>query len=271
MKTIIKSPKKIIVTGASRGLGKMLTQLLSQQGWIVYATVRDLKNVNDSEGIKYFYLDLEKNESIDEVISEIFEKAESIDGIVHCAGKAYLDPADVMTDRERRSVFDVNFFGPVYLTEKALKYMRIAKKGKVVFISSIASLDPWPALGVYSASKSALERVAFEWAVLLKYWGIDVSIVRPNPLPTPMNMLRSSRKEDSPYGDIFCNELRWESIEDACNVIIDILKSDSLKFEYSTGEFSQRTTDMILQNGIYEKLLSEYRANVNEILKKKTC
>lgn len=254
--------KKILITGISRGLGKILTEFLSQQDYFIYGTVRNPHEFTDTDHIKYLYMDLEDQSTITHVVEQIFEEAGTIDAIIHNAGIAYLDPADVMSDTERRHLFDVNFFGPLYLTEKALPYMRAAHKGKLIFISSIVSLDHWPSLGVYSASKSALECVAFEWSVLLKKWNIDVSIIRANPLPTNMQILRSINTASSVYGEVFCNELKWEKTEDVCDIIASILNSETPKFEYATGEFSQQTVDLILQENAYQSLVDEYRKKI---------
>lgn len=255
--------KKILITGVSRGLGKILADFLSQNECLIYGTVRDLQSFKDKNNIKYIYLDLQNKESIDQAITQIFQIAGTLDGIIHNAGIAYLDPADVMTDDERRHLFDVNFFGPLYLTEKALPYLRAAKKGKLIFMSSIASIDHWPSLGVYSASKASLECVAFEWAVLLKKWNIDVSVIRANPLPTGMQILKSTNTASSPYESSFCNELLWEKTEDVCDLILKILNSKSPNFAYATGDLSKQTIDSLVKEDAYQELLEKYRKKLN--------
>src|SRR5258706_15067232 len=107
--------KKVLITGVSRGLGQILAQFLSEQECIVYGTVRNLADFKDTHNIKYVYLDLLERESIDKAIVQIFQMTDVLDAIIHNAGIAYLDPADVMSDDERRHLFDVNFFGPLYL------------------------------------------------------------------------------------------------------------------------------------------------------------
>jgi NAD(P)-dependent dehydrogenase (short-subunit alcohol dehydrogenase family) len=255
--------KHVLITGVSRGLGKILSIFLSEQGWTVFGTVRKISDFEDSDCIKYIYLDLENNYSIDKAIETIFSKTNKIDAVIHNAGIAYLDPVDVMSDEERRHTFDVNFFGPVYLTEKILPYFKKENDGKLIFISSIASIDPWPSLGVYSASKSALEKVAFEWAVLLKRWNIDVSIIRANPLPTDMQIMKSAHTSRSTYGNAFCNELHWEKIEDVCDIILQILHSSSPDFEFATGAHSKETINSLLKEGAYQNLIECYRKKLN--------
>lgn len=251
--------KKVLITGVSRGLGKALSEYLSEHNCEIYGTVRNLDNFSDTHSIKYTYLDLHIRDSIEKAASEILHKAKHIDVIIHNAGIAYLNPADEMSDHERRLVFDVNFFGPVYLTELLLPHLREVKRGKIIFISSIASIDTWPSLGVYSASKAALECVAFEWSVLLKKWNVRVSIIRPNPLPTNMQIQKSVNSDPGIYGSVFCNELIWEKTEDVCNLVLKIIRSQNPAFEYSTGKFSKMAVNSILKKGAHEKLIKKYR------------
>lgn len=255
--------KNIVITGISRGLGKILADYLAINGNTIYGTVRQLEKCKNSEKIKYFFLDLQDLASIDKAVTEIVKQTPTIDGIIHNSGIAYLAPADIMSDKERRHTFDVNFFGPLYLTEKLLPYLKKSPNGKLIFISSIASLDNWPSLGVYSASKSALECVAFEWAVLLKKWNIDVSIIRANPLPTDMNILKSANEIPASYGETFCNELEWESTEKVCKHVLQILNSPSPKFAYASGKISEKTVNSILKKDIHQKLINKYRKKLN--------
>lgn len=263
-----KMPEKkinIVITGVARGLGKILTEFLSQRNCQIFGTVRNLTNLEDTDNVKFFYMDLQDKASIAKAAEQILERACRIDAIIHNAGIAYLDPCDVIDDKERRDLFDVNFFGPIFLTEKLLPSFRTEKKGKIIFISSIASVDTWPGLGIYSASKAALERVAFEWAVLLKTWNIDVCVIRPNPLPTNMQILRSSRASSSPYGMYFCGELLWEKTEYVCELILKILRSSSIRFEYTTGDFSKKVVNSIIKKEALQTLIKKYRENLGLI------
>ncbi len=254
--------KKILITGASRGLGKFLVDYLSQHGFLIYGTVRDLKYFKDTANIRYFQLDLQNYQSIDVALQKIYQEVGSIDAVIHNAGIAYLDPADVMSSSEIHHVFDVNFFGPLYLTNKILPKFRLANKGNLIFISSVVSIDHWPSLGVYAASKAALECVAFEWAVLLKQWNIGVSVIRPNPLPTGMQIMKSENTNLSPYKRSFCNDLIWEKIEVVCEQVLKILNTSSPDFEYITGEHSKKAVDAILKKNAYKKLIKKYQKDL---------
>ena len=257
--------KKILITGAARGLGAALRDFLLAKGYYVYGTTRDCQNVTTAKNLEFLSLDLTDKASIDSLSDYFNDK--SLDAIIHNSGIAYLDPADVLEDEERRHIFDVNFFGPVYLTQKLLPLMRKANKGTLIFISSIVSIDPWPYLGVYAASKAALETVAFEWAVLLKKWNIDVSIIQPNPLPTDMQICRSKNANKSPYPSLENRLLEWENIEDVCKIIYSILRDPSPKFSYQTGHYSKSTADNILKETAYQFLLEKHQNIFKELNK----
>lgn len=249
--------KKVLITGVSRGLGKVLAEYLQKEGWFVYGTARDLAKVKDTEFLKHIELDLQKKKSIQDASDHLFSLTDTLDAVIHNSGVAYLTPAEEMKETEIHHTFDVNFFGPMLLTELLLPRFRKAKKGKIIYVSSIASVDPWPSLSVYSASKAAFERVAFEWAVLLKKWNITTSIIRPNPLPTDMQILKSEG-DATIFQNAFLNELEWEKVEDVCNLINEILNSKSPKFEYTTGPLSKETVDSLLVKNGYQKLIEKY-------------
>ncbi len=137
--------------------------------------------------------------------------------------------------------------------------MRKANNGHLIFISSIVSIDHWPFLGVYSASKAAIESVAFEWAVLLKKWNIHVSVIRPNPLQTDMQILRSKNINPSPYSDLPTRDLKWESIDDVCKIISKIVKEPSTQFAFQTGPHSQKTAEYFLNESAYDISLAQYQ------------
>ncbi len=203
--------RNILITGAARGLGRHLGEFLSKKNYSVYGTTRNPKASKNSDLFRLIYLDLKESDSINLLHDHLKKMNVSIDVLIHNSGVAYLDPADVLDEEECRHTFEVNFFGPICLTTKLLPMMKRNSRGNIIFISSIVSIDHWPYLGVYSASKAAIESVAFEWAVLLKRWNIHVSVIRPNPLPTNMQILRSKNAGKSPYPELNKRELIWEN------------------------------------------------------------
>lgn len=251
--------KTVLITGAARGLGKHLSELLVSKGYFVYGTSRNLKTLKNVENTEFFYLDLTDQKSIDELANHFLETGITIDAIVHNSGVAYLDPIEVLDEEEYRHIFEVNFFGVVKLTKKLLPILKKSAKSNLVFISSIVSIDCWPYLGAYSASKRALESVAFEWATLLKKWNIYVSVVQPNPLPTDMQILRSKNAGKSLYPELESRKLDWESISDTTNLVHKILENPNSQFFYQTGEKSKKVVNHFIRQEAYQKSLETYQ------------
>jgi NAD(P)-dependent dehydrogenase (short-subunit alcohol dehydrogenase family) len=251
--------KKILITGIARGLGKKLCDYFLEKGFFVYGTTRNVISVQPSKNLKLFYLDLTDNSSIDKVVDYFIESEEIPDAVIHNSGVAYLDPADVLEDKECRHIFNVNFFGPLYLTKRLLPILRKQDKTNLIFISSIVSIDHWPHLGIYAASKAAIEAVAFEWAVLLRKWNIYVSVIQPNPLPTDMQILRSKNAKNSPYLDLGERLLKWEKIADVCKLIQKILTDESPEYQYQTGSYSKKTVQSFLKKNVYQRALEKYQ------------
>ena len=255
--------KTILITGVNRGLGRSLKSFFLKNGFSVIGTTRNVRSVFHHKNLKVFYLDLTSHKSIDDLIDFFLATKTLIDVVIHNAGVAYLAPADILEEQECRNIFDVNFFGPIYLTKKLLTLLKKKSHSNLIFISSIVSVDHWPYLGVYAASKSALETVAFEWAVLLKKWNIYVSIIQPNPLPTNMQILQSKNFKCSPYPRLKNRKLMWEKKSDVCKLILKILNKKTPKFQYQTGQYSTATVQRFLKKNIYQKTLIRYQKQFN--------
>lgn len=229
-----------LVTGASRGLGKEIAILLAKQGYRVYAGVRNIENApKETISIR---VDLTNEESLRHCVNKIIEETGKIDVLVNNAAIAYFGGVDTMTLKEVRDLFDVNFFGTFFLTQLLLPYMRQQKKGKIFFISSIRGVESCAYMGMYSASKAALEAIAFDWAVTLSKWNITVSVVQPGPLDTGIDIkhgshFSSSENPYAPYGEY---NLTLQSPKDAARVIVEnILKPNTL-FRFQTDDLSKK-------------------------------
>lgn len=257
--------KNILITGAIRGLGKHLTDFFLSKGYFVYGTTRNFNEAIEQKNLKLFYLDFCEKKSISDLVDYFNKQEKPLDAIIHNAGIAYLDPIEIMDEEEYRRIFEVNFFGPVSLTTQILPNLKKSQKSNLVFISSIVSVDCWPYLGAYSASKRALESVAFEWATLLKSWNIHISVIQPNPLPTDMAIMRSRNANKSHYPELKNRLLEWEDIGQTVKLIYKILEEKSPKFQYQTGKYSRQTVSKFLNKKAYQSKLEEYQSQFTGI------
>ncbi|MCB1072264.1 MAG: SDR family NAD(P)-dependent oxidoreductase [Chlamydiia bacterium] len=220
--------KKIaLITGASKGLGKALAISLSKN-YIVYSGVRDIRKA--PKGTLPVHLDLTKEETLSKAVDHIITHHKKIDLLIHNAGVCYVGPVDSFTSEETKHQFQVNFFGPLALTQLILPHMRQEKSGKILFISSIRAVDSGPYIGVYSASKAALEATAFDWAIALTPWNISVSVFQPGPINTGIEFKPGTHFKTSPYPQLKDFSLNLQSTQEVCNAILNHLNNPTPPF-----------------------------------------
>lgn len=192
------SEKIALVTGATKGLGKALAETLIDLGYIVYAAGRNIANA--PEAAIAIELDLANETSIHKCVDQIIHEKGRIDLLVNNAAVAYWGAPDSMTIDEIRNLFEINFFGTIRLTQLVIPYMRENCSGRIVFVSSIRGIESCAYMGMYSATKAAIESVALDWAAALSKWNILVSVVQPGPLDTGIHILHGTHfKQKNPY------------------------------------------------------------------------
>ena len=171
--------RAVLVTGASTGIGEASAIRLAAHGWRVYAGVR--RDGDAPAGTRSVLLDVTDEEQIGAAAEAIGE----LDGLVNNAGIALAAPLEFIPVRELRRQLDVNLVGAVAVTQAFLPQLRVSR-GRIVFVGSIAGRSALPFLGAYAASKHALEAVTDSWRLELAPFGIDVSVVEPGTIRTPI-------------------------------------------------------------------------------------
>jgi len=171
----------VLLTGASRGIGRATALRLARAGWTVYATVRSAADgealAAEAAGAVVHPLRLEVTS--DEQIAALDEALpERLDALVNNAGIVVSGPLETLSATDLREQFDVNVVGAVALTNLVLPRLR-ASRGRVVFVSSLSGVISTPMTGAYNASKFALEAIADAWRLELRTWGIEVILVEP--------------------------------------------------------------------------------------------
>jgi len=184
--------KNILITGASTGIGAATALHLDKQGMRVFAGVRDLTDgeklrADASPELRVVRLDVTEEASIAAAITEVSEEVgdDGLDGLVNNAGEAYPGPLEVVPLAQLRDQLDVNVIGPVAMTRGALPLLRRCK-GRVVFVGSVGGRGALVFGGPYHASKFAIEAIGDVWRQELQPEGIDVVIVEPGPISTPI-------------------------------------------------------------------------------------
>lgn len=177
------------ITGISSGLGKAITQTVLASGDFVIGTFRNktqTENFNNNYKDKAFALtlDITKATEIEKTFKTIIEKFGRIDVLVNNAGFGFAGAIEETSDKETREIFEVNFFGTLQITQKALPIFRQQKSGHIIQISSHGGFKAFQGFGIYNASKFALEGFSEALAQEVTPLGIKVTIVEPGPFRT---------------------------------------------------------------------------------------
>ena len=189
--------KVILVTGSSSGFGRLTVETLARQGHQVYASMRDINGRNaeasdqirelaerENLAINLVELDVTDDVSVDEAVSEVIDRSGRVDVLVNNAGFGYMGPTETFTLDQIQQQFDTNFFGVARMNRAVLPYMRGQGSGLLMHVSSIAGRLTMPFMGIYSASKFAVESLAEAYRYELSSLGIDSVIVEPGAFPT---------------------------------------------------------------------------------------
>jgi NAD(P)-dependent dehydrogenase (short-subunit alcohol dehydrogenase family) len=180
--------QSVLVTGASSGIGRACSIALERRGWRVLAGVRRAGDA--PEGTEEVLLDVTDAEQI----RDAGRRVEELDGLVNNAGIALSGPLELVPVEELRHQLEVNVVGQVAVTQALMPALR-RRRGRIVFMGSIAGRSALPFLAPYAASKHALEAVADSLRVELRPFGMHVSIVEPGTIKTPI-WTRSAARAD---------------------------------------------------------------------------
>ncbi|SEW40426.1 SDR family NAD(P)-dependent oxidoreductase [Chitinophaga arvensicola] len=181
--------KIIFITGASRGFGKLWAEALLQRGDKVIATARNLSALNDlatkyGDNVLPLQLDVNDRSAGFAAIAKAKEHFGTIDVLVNNAGYGLFGAIEETTEKEARQQMETNFFGLLWLSQAVLPVMREQGNGHIIQLSSVLGLISRPVLGLYAASKFAVEGLSESLAAEVKGFGIKVSIVEPSGFDT---------------------------------------------------------------------------------------
>ena len=173
--------KAVLVTGASTGIGRKVTERLAAEGWFVYAGARkdkDLAELDAIENVQAVRLDVTSAAEIAAAVETITKAGRGLYGLVNNAGVAIRGPLVETSEEDFHYVMNVNVYGP-YRVTRAFSPLIIADQGRITTISSISGILSVPGLGVYSMSKHAMEAFGDALAAEMAPLGVNVSLVEP--------------------------------------------------------------------------------------------
>lgn len=206
----------IIITGASSGFGRLIAETLAKRGHTVFAGIRAsagrnsgaadaLRALAAAEGLSLRVVDLDVTDdaSVDAAIRTVVSTAGRLDAVVNNAGTAYTGPLEAFTLEQARAQFETNVFGVLRLNRAALPQMRAQGSGLLLQIGSVVGRLAFPFVGLYGATKFALEGLTESYRYELAPLGVDAAIVEPGTYPTPMadkRTLPTDGERVAPYG-----------------------------------------------------------------------
>jgi NAD(P)-dependent dehydrogenase (short-subunit alcohol dehydrogenase family) len=175
----------VLITGASRGIGRASALALDHAGHDVIAGVRDEEAgrrlaAEASGRLRIVHLDVTDHGSVQAAAEAAGDR---LDALVNNAGIAVGGVVEALDLGELRRQLDVNVVGQVAVTQALLPALRAAS-GRVVFISSVSGRVSAPVMTPYTASKFALEAIADGLRVELRPWGVRVVLVEPGSIDT---------------------------------------------------------------------------------------
>ncbi|HZQ49813.1 MAG TPA: SDR family NAD(P)-dependent oxidoreductase [Candidatus Dormibacteraeota bacterium] len=188
----IEHGRKVVVTGASSGIGRASALRLDQSGFRVLAGVRNAADAGAlaataSNRFTTFEMDVTDPKAIARAVQTVNDVSSDagLHGLVSNAGISLGGPLEITSLESLRQCLEVNVVGTVALIQAFLPLLRNGH-GRIVVIGSISGRLPSPMLSYYSASKAALAAIADCLRVELRPWSIPVSLIEPGAVKTPM-------------------------------------------------------------------------------------
>ena len=178
--------RAVLVTGASTGIGRKITERLAAEGHFVYAGARkpdDITALSAIDNVQGVRLDVTIQEEIDAAVRLVEERGRGLYAVVNNAGVNVIAPLIEIDEEELDFLFDVNIYGPYRIT-KAFAPLIIASQGRISNISSISGTLSGPLYGIYAMSKHALEAYTDTLAREMQLLGVRVSAVEPGNFKT---------------------------------------------------------------------------------------
>lgn len=182
------SPKTVLITGTSSGIGLATAIGTARAGWVTVATMRDtgkaealLKAAVEAgvaDRVQIKRLDVTDSAGITACLDEVVAEHGRLDALVNNAGAAQVGTIEQSSVDDVRAAMEVNFFGVVAVTRAALPHLR-ASKGRLITVTSVGGVVGQPFNEAYCAAKFAVEGFMQSLAPVAATVGVDVSVVEP--------------------------------------------------------------------------------------------
>jgi NAD(P)-dependent dehydrogenase (short-subunit alcohol dehydrogenase family) len=177
------------ITGASKGFGREWAIAALERGDSVAATARDTSTLIDleeefGERVLAVQLDVTDRAAAFEAVRAAHQQFGRLDVVVNNAGYGQFGFVEELSEADARDQMETNLFGALWVTQAALPYLRKQESGHILQVSSIGGISAFPGIGMYHASKWALEGLSQALAGEVAGFGIKVTIIEPTGYTT---------------------------------------------------------------------------------------
>ncbi|MGB0713245.1 MAG: SDR family NAD(P)-dependent oxidoreductase [Gammaproteobacteria bacterium] len=181
-----ETPRAVLITGCSTGIGLCTAQGLAQRGYRVFATARrdeDIATLSSIKGVEALHLELRDPDSVAEVVSTVLERTEGrLYGLFNNGGYGQPGAVEDISRDVLREQFETLVFGWHDLTRAFIPCMREAGEGRIIQNSSVLGLVALPFRGAYNSAKFAIEGLTDTLRLELHGSGVHISLVEPGPV-----------------------------------------------------------------------------------------
>ena len=198
--------KNWFITGTSRGFGRAWAQAALERGDRVAATARDTTTLADlvdryGDAVVPMTLDVTDRDAAFAAVAEEHERLSGLDVVVNNAGYGHFGYVEEVTEAEARAQFETNVLGALWITQAAIPLLRAQGSGHILQVSSMGGVVTFPGLGIYHASKWALEGFSDALATELAPTGVRVTIIEPGGYATDWGGASAVRSTPNPVYD----------------------------------------------------------------------
>lgn len=184
----MSNPKVVVVTGVSSGIGRATAEAFAKRGHRVFGTVRNITKAKSIPDVVLVEMDVRDGTSVENGVQAIIAQTGRIDVLVNSAGVTLLGATEETSIPEAQTLFDTNVFGILRTTQAVLPHMRQRGAGRIVNISSVLGFLPAPYMGLYAASKHAVEGMSESLDHEVRRFGVRVILVEPSFTRTSLDI-----------------------------------------------------------------------------------
>lgn len=266
----------IFITGASSGFGLITANILHAKGYTVYGTSRTPNN--HQTDFHLIEMDVTKKHSVEKAVSLIIQNEGQIDVLINNAGVAMYGAIEEASEQNIRQLFETNVFGVIRTTAAVLPHMRSKRAGRIINVTSLAGLVPTPTLGIYCATKHAVEGYTKSLKFELEQFGIDVALVKPGEFMT--NVFDNSVKPElriedyNSFRELIQTQMGERTADkvlppgEVGELIADLVEQDNLVFDHLIGPYADVIPQlMTVPDQLHEVVRQAYQ--LHELQKQK--